>query len=112
MDITTTVSSGVDGLSWKEQMLHGGASKKEQAEHLAREFEGILMRQYLDRALAPMDPEAGFFGAKGSPMYDQLIKDALTSSFTKGGSLGFSSVLQAQLFPESQLTEKGPISDE
>ncbi len=104
--------SGLDGLRWKEQMLVGGASQQEQVEHLAREFEGILLRQYLDKALAPLDPEAGFFGAKGNPMYDQLVKDALTSSFSKAGSLGFSSVLQAQLFPHADINDKGSISHE
>lgn len=98
--------SGLHGQSWKEQMLSGKASKQEQVEHLAREFEGIMLRQFLDEAMTPLDPEAGFFGAKGSPMYDQLIKDALTSSFTKSGALGFSSVLQAQLFPDTAKTEQ------
>ena len=104
--------SGLTGQNWKEQMLSGGASKQEQVAQLASEFEGILIRQYLDEALAPMNPEDGFFGAKGSPMYDQLIKDSLTSSITKSGSLGFSSVLQAQLFPDLENTDKGSISNE
>lgn len=104
--------AGLNGMQWKEQMLTKGASKQEQVEQLASEFEGILIRQYLDKALEPMDPETGFFGAKGSPMYEHLIKDSLANSITKSGSLGFSSVLQTQLFPENLNLEKGAESHE
>ncbi len=112
MDVSSTAMAGLDGLRWKEQMLSGEASKKEQVEHLAREFEGVLLRQFLDKALAPMDPDSGLFGAKGSPMHDQLIKDALVTGITQNGSLGFSNVLQAQLFPDNSNLEKGTDSHE
>lgn len=100
------------GMQWKEQMLSGKTSRQEQIGQLGSEFEGILIRRFLDQALKPMDPEAGFFGAKGSPMYEHLIKDTLASSITKSGSLGFSSVLQAQLFPGTSTIEKGAESHE
>lgn len=112
MDATPSALSGLNGQQWKQQMLASGASKAEQANQLAMEFEGVLLRQFLDEALKPMDPENGFFGASGSPMYDQLIKDSLASGMTKAGSLGFSSVLQAQLFPETLNAEKGLSSHE
>lgn len=94
---------GLDGARWKEQMLVSGADRQQQVDELASEFEGILIRQFLDKALAPIDPENGLFGGgKSSPMYEQLIKDTLASAITQGGSLGFSSVLQAQLFPHDK----------
>lgn len=105
---TTSVSgmSGLTGTQWKEQMLTSGASKAEQIDGLAREFEGVLIRQFLDQALKPMDGEGGLFGGKSSPMYDQMIKDALATSITKNSSLGFSSVLQVQLYPQGESLAK------
>lgn len=107
MDVTSTAMSGLTGQQWKEQMLTGDASRQEQVNQLASEFEGVLLRQFLDEALKPMDPENSYFGSETSPMYEHLIKDSLASSITKSGSLGFSSVLQAQLYPENLNTEEG-----
>lgn len=111
MDVTSSAMAGLTGQQWKEQMLAGDASRAEQVDQLAAEFEGVLIRNFLDEALKPMNEEAGFFGAKGSPMYEHLIKDSLASSITMSGSLGFSSVLQATLFPEN-LTAEGNASHE
>ncbi len=112
MDVTSSAMAGLDGSQWKQQMLAGNVGHKEQADQLAQEFEGILIRQFLDKALAPMSDDSGFFGTKSSPMYQQIIKDSLASSITKAGSLGFSSVLQAQLFSEEPAIENGVDSHE
>lgn len=104
--------SGLTGSSWKEQMLTKNTSRSEQMDQLGSEFEGILLRQFLDEALKPMDPENGYFGSGSTPMYEQLIKDSLASSITQAGSLGFSSVLQAQLFPQELTNGKGADSHE
>jgi len=112
MDVTSTAAAGLTGQSWKEQMLTGDASRAEQMQQLGAEFEGVLLRQFLDEALKPMDPENGYFGSGSSPMYEHLIKDSLANSITKSGSLGFSSVLQAQLFPQEINEGKGDASHE
>lgn len=112
MDVTSTAMSGLTGSSWKEQMLTKSTSRTEQMEQLGGEFEGILLRQFLDEALKPMDPENGYFGSGSTPMYEHLIKDSLASSITKSGSLGFSSVLQTQLFPHELNEGKGTNSHE
>lgn len=112
MDVTSTAMAGLTGQTWKEQMLTGDTSRKEQVEQIGGEFEGILIRQFLDEALKPMDPETGYFGAGKTPMYEHLIKDSLASSITKSGSLGFSSVIQANLFPQDLSEAKGGSSDE
>ncbi|MBC2606033.1 hypothetical protein [Pelagicoccus albus] len=113
MEVTTTAAAGLTGSAWKEQMLSGDASKKEQVEQLGGEFEGVLLRQFLDEALKPMDPENGYFGTGSStPMYEHLIKDSLASSITEAGSLGFSSVLQAKLFPQELNEGEGIASHE
>lgn len=102
MDVSDTVIGHAGGQQWKEQMLHGKLETKEQIDEVAKQFEGILIRQFLDKALTPMDKEnGGLFGMKSSPMYEHLVKDTLADSITKHSSLGFSSVLQAQLYSES-----------
>lgn len=112
MDVNTTAAAGLTGSTWKEQMLTKGTSRQEQMEQLGGEFEGILLRQFLDEALKPMNPENGYFGSGKTPMYEHLIKDSLVSSMTQSGSLGFSSVLQAQLFPQELTEGKGTDSHE
>lgn len=89
-----------------------GATPQQQAEQLGREFEGVLIRQFLSEALKPMDPEAGFFGAKGSPMHEHLIKDTLASSIAESSPLGLTSVFQAQLMPQNSTIKKGADSHE
>ena len=102
MDIAeaTTSMVGTTGQQWKDQMLGGKLDKRGQIDEIAKQFEGILVRQYLDEALKPIDKDSGLFGMKASPMHEQLIKDSLANSLTQHSSLGFSSVLQAQLYSE------------
>lgn len=105
MDIAVTGIAGNDGAQWKSDMLSGKLGEKQQVDELAKEFENILVRQFLDKALTPMDKDSGMFGMKGSPMYEHLVKDTLANSITGQKSLGFSSVLQAQLFSETDNLE-------
>lgn len=112
MEVTSSAMAGLTGSTWKEQMLSKETSRGEQVEQLASEFEGILLRRFLDQALKPMDPKNGLFGSGSTPMYEHLIKDTLATSITKSGSLGFSSVLQAQLFPQELTQGKGTDSHE
>lgn len=93
-------------------MLSSKTSHEEQVNQLAGEFEGILLRQFLDEALKPMDPKNGLFGSGSTPMYEHLIKDSLATSITKAGSLGFSSVLQVQLFPNNLKEGEGSSTHE
>ncbi len=97
MENIPTAITGSNPLQWKEKLLSGDVEKKQQIDQVAKEFEGVLIRQFLDQALKPMDGEGGLFGTESSPMQEQMIKDALANSITKGSSLGLSSVLQAQL---------------
>lgn len=105
MNIAPTGITGNDGSQWKSDMLTGGMDKKQQVNELAKEFESILVRQFLDKALTPMDKDSGMFGMKGSPMYEQMVKDTLAESITGQQSLGFSSVLQVQLFSDTDNLE-------
>lgn len=101
MDIPNTSASAMDTAAWQEQMLSGKLDKKQQIDELAKQFESVLVRQFLDVAMKPMDEENGLFGSGKVPMYDQMIKDTLAQSIVKSSSLGFSNVLQAQLYNEA-----------
>jgi len=96
MDAPITPLNGSAGAEWKSKLLAGEASREQQVTEVAKEFEGILVRQFLDEAFKPMSKDGGFFGTKSSPMQEQMIKDTLARSITEAGSLGFTSVLQAQ----------------
>ncbi len=87
-------------------MQTGKGNQKEQIDQAAKQFEGILIRQFLDEALKSMDGSSGMMGSS-VPMYDHLIKDTLANSITQGTSLGLSSVLQTQLYngPEEEIQE-------
>lgn len=101
MDLPTTATiPTLEGQQWREKLMNGGRPTGEQIDEVAKQFESILIRQFLDEALKPMSEEAGLFGGKSHPMRDQMIKDALAQSIVQNQSLGFSSVLQAQLHPE------------
>ena len=96
METPITSLNGSAGAEWKSHLLTGKASREQQITEVAKEFEGVLIRQFLDEAFKPMSEDGGFFGGKSSPMQEQMIKDTLARSITQGGSLGFTSVLQAQ----------------
>lgn len=96
MDPITTAPTALDSMQWKKSMRDGQMGEQQQIDEAAKQFEGILMRQFLDEALKTADGEGGLLGSS-IPMYDHIIKDTLATSITKGTSLGLSSVLQAQL---------------
>ena len=96
MDPITTAPTALDSMQWKVSMQTGQLGETQQIDEAAKQFESILLRQFLDEALKTADGKGGLLGSS-VPMYDHIIKDTLASSITKGTSLGLSSVLQAQL---------------
>ncbi len=96
MDPITTAPTALDSMQWKASMQNGQLDQKQQIDEAAKQFESILLRQFLDEALKSTDGEGGLLGSS-VPMYDHMIKDTLANSITKGTSLGLSNVLQAQL---------------
>ena len=59
---------------------------------LARQFEGILVRQMLSESMKSL-----IDGPKGQQSYGYFISEALSDGITKGGGLGLRSVLESQL---------------
>ncbi len=101
MDPISSAPTALDSMQWKLSMQNAELSKNQQIDEAAKQFEGILMRQFLDEALKTADGEGGLLGSS-VPMYDHIIKDTLANSITQGTSLGLSSVLQAQLGDSSE----------
>lgn len=101
MDPIMTAPTALDSMQWKASMQNGRLNEKQQIDEAAKQFESILLRQFLDEALKTADGEGGLLGSS-VPMYDHIIKDTLANSITKGTSLGLSSMLQAQLHSGAQ----------
>lgn len=59
---------------------------------LARQFEGILVRQMLAESMKGV-----IEGPKGQQTYGYFISEALSDGITKGGGFGLRSVLELQL---------------
>lgn len=58
----------------------------------SRQFEGVLLRQFLSESLKSLTNN----GASGQ-VYGYFLNDAIADSITKGGGLGLASVFQAQI---------------
>ena len=76
----------------------GAASAPEapaKAAEAARQFEGILLRQFLSESMKPL-----LQGGPGGQVYGYLLTESLAGSLVKAGGLGLSSILQAQFSQE------------
>jgi Rod binding domain-containing protein len=60
----------------------------------ARNFEAILLRQFLSESMKPL-----LQGGPGGQVYGYLITESLADSMAKAGGLGLSSILQTQFSP-------------
>jgi peptidoglycan hydrolase FlgJ len=69
----------------------GTKDDPEKVAEVSRQFEAILMRQFLSESV-PM-----LRGGKSGQVYGYLLTDSLADAMTKAGGLGLSNILQAQL---------------
>lgn len=103
MDVSMLQFNPSDPAAWQDRMVHGNAPEAERLQAASREFESILLRQYLDKALQPLTKSGGIMGSK-SPVYGYLVTNALASSLSSGGVFGFSNLMQAQISGASENT--------
>lgn len=96
METAALQFSSVDPVAWRDRMSHSSVPEAERLASASREFEAVLLRQYLGEALKPMT-ESGSLFSNSNPMYGYLITDALAGGLASAGVFGFSHVLQAQL---------------
>ena len=74
---------------------HSAPEAPAKAAEAARQFEGILLRQFLSESMKPL-----LEGGPGGQVYGYLLTESLSNSLVKGGGLGLASILQAQLSQE------------
>jgi len=73
------------------------AQSPEKIHEASRQFEAILVRQFLSESMKPL-----LEGGPSGQMYGYMLTDTLADSMTKGGGFGLSSVIQAQLGGKEQ----------
>ena len=76
-------------------LANGKAVTAEKGAEAARQFEGILLRQFLSESMKPL-----LQGGPGGQVYGYLLTESLASSLVKGGGLGLTSIIQAQFSQE------------
>jgi Rod binding domain-containing protein len=96
MDASMLSFNAADPGAWRERMVGGAAPEAEKLQAATREFEAVLLRQYLSEALKPLTEGQAGLGSS-NPVYGYMITDSLASSLSEGGVFGFSSLLQAQV---------------
>ncbi len=75
MDPITTAPTALDSMQWKLSMQNGQLAKNQQIDEAAKQFEGILMRQFLDEALKTADGEGGLLGSDVRSYYQGYVSE-------------------------------------
>lgn len=96
MDASALQFNSADPSLWRDRVVHGNAPESEKIAATTREFESMLLRQYLGEALKPLTKNGSMFGSQ-NPVYGYLITDSLASGLSAQGVFGFSHLMQAQL---------------
>jgi peptidoglycan hydrolase FlgJ len=92
--ISSSISSGelqAPDSSAKLEAL-GSTKDPEKTAEVSRQFEAILLRQFLGESMKPLLED----GPSGQ-VYGYLLTDSLANTITKAGGLGIANILQAQL---------------
>lgn len=79
--------------------VHDQAHKVQSA---AAQFEAMLVRQFLNEALAPLSQGLDGSTSLSRDLYKDLLSDTLAQTVARQGGLGFSSLLQQQLAPAGE----------
>ncbi|MBE2212823.1 MAG: hypothetical protein IAE82_03055 [Opitutaceae bacterium] len=97
MDAATSLQfNAADPGAWRERLVHGTAPEKERLAAVSKEFEAVLLRNYLSEAMKPLTKGGETFGGDNS-IYGYMITDALAKGLSRDGVFGFSNLMQAQL---------------
>lgn len=83
--------------SGPDQPASKAAATPEQTAEAARQFEAILLRQFVNESLKGLVPQG-----EAGQVYGFFLTDSLADSLSKGGGFGLSSVIQSQLCPKSE----------
>ena len=95
MNIPAISSAQVPVTRAEPAELPGVSPEKAKLHEASRQFEAIMLRQVLGESMKPL-----LQGGPSGQVYGYLMTDTLADSLSKGGGLGLSSVIQAQLVGE------------
>lgn len=96
MDAAALQFNAADPVAWRERLVNGAAPEKERLAAVSKEFEAVLLRQYLTEAMKPLTKSGDVFGGDNG-VYSYMITDALANGLSRDGVFGFSNLMQAQL---------------
>jgi Rod binding domain-containing protein len=110
MNIGAT-NSGVraSDLSVEQLSTSSVITEQQKVAELARQFEGVMIRQMLREARQPMTDPALGGGSSETRAYTDMVTDRLADSITHSGGIGVASSLQAQLL--RQIPNSGRHAD-
>jgi|GEM_PF-1812993 Rod binding domain-containing protein len=100
---TTTAHSLTDA----QASLKAQKTPEAQRKQAAKQFEAILMRQFLSSSVGSM--LGGEQSSSGS-VYGYMLTDALAQKLTEGNGLGLSKMIESQLSPNTPQTANIPGS--
>jgi Rod binding domain-containing protein len=84
-------------------------TEQQKVAELARQFEGVMIRQMLREARQPMTDPAIGGGSSETRAYTDMVTDRMADAITSGGGIGVASSLQAQLL--RQIPNSGRHAD-
>ena len=97
MELAPVSNPGL-GLSVQNEMSRmKHLDRGQQVGEVARQFEAILLRRFLEDSLKPLTQGALGSSDTAGGIYRYHMIDALAQGLVEGGGLGFSSALQSQL---------------
>ncbi len=96
MDAAALQFNAAEPGAWRDRLVNGAAPEGERLAAASREFEAVLLRQYLGEAMKPLTKGGGALGGNNS-IYGYMITDALATGLSSSGVFGFSNLMQAQL---------------
>jgi len=101
MDISGILATTqANSLSASQEALKAQKSPEGERKQASRQFEAILMRQFLSTSVGAM--LGGEQSSSGS-VYGYMLTDVLAQKLSDGNGLGLSKMIETQLTPKAQV---------
>ncbi|MGB0372980.1 MAG: hypothetical protein ACPGN3_16745 [Opitutales bacterium] len=86
---------GLNAAEYQKLTFNASMSEEQKVAEAAKQFEGVMLRQYLKDALKPMVETELTKNSASSDIYRSYLIDIMAGSMAESGALGVSSTLQA-----------------
>ena len=97
MDVSEIVSALSTSPTVQAMQPGDQAKQNEELKLASQQFEAVLIRQFLGRALKPLLHDSLGSNAPGAHIYQHMITDAIANQLAAQNTFGMSSLLQMQL---------------